>query len=110
MSLRLAAVSFVRYNTRRNLTLSAVALQQKASDPIQQLFVKKVREYATKKKASGGKLVDDTALTEAHLAAELDKVAKQYGGGKGIDMTKFSEFNWVEPQLDDIDLKIAEKN
>ena len=57
MSLRLAAVSFVRYNTRRNLTLSAVALQQKASDPIQQLFVEKVREYATKKKASGGKLV-----------------------------------------------------
>ena len=57
MSLRLAAVSFVRYNTRRNLTLSAVALQQKASDPIQQLFVEKVREYATKKTASGGKLV-----------------------------------------------------
>ena len=54
--------------------------------------------------------VDATALTEAHLAAELDKVAKQYGGGKGIDMTKFPEFNWVEPQLDDIDLKIAEKN
>ena len=49
-------------------------------------------------------------MTEAHLAAELDKVAKQYGGGKGIDMTKFPEFNWVEPQLDDIDLKIAEKN
>ena len=54
--------------------------------------------------------VDATALTEAHLAAELDKVAKQYGGGKGIDMTKFPEFNWVEPQLDDIDLKVAEKN
>ena len=57
MSLRLAAVSFVRLSSQRNLTLSAVALQQKASDPIQQLFVEKVREYATKKKASGGKLV-----------------------------------------------------
>lgn len=58
MSLRLAAVSFVRFNARRNLTLSAVAMQQKvAADPIQQLFVEKVREYANKKKASGGKLV-----------------------------------------------------
>ena len=58
MSLRLAAVSFVRFNAQRNLTLSAVAMQQKvAADPIQQLFVEKVREYATKKKASGGKLV-----------------------------------------------------
>ncbi len=53
--------------------------------------------------------VDATPQTEADLAAELDKVAKQYGGGKGVDMTKFPEFKWAEPQLDDIDLKAAEK-
>jgi hypothetical protein len=59
MSLRLAVNTLVRYNARRHLTLSAVAMQQKvAADPIQQLFVEKVREYATKKKASGGKLVN----------------------------------------------------
>jgi F-type H+-transporting ATPase subunit 6 len=58
MALRLGVLNFVRVNTRRHLTLSAVALQQKvAADPIQQLFVDKVREYANKKKASGGKLV-----------------------------------------------------
>jgi hypothetical protein len=58
MSLRLAAVKLAGFTCRRNLTLSAVALQQKAAaDPIQQLFVEKVREYATKKKSSGGKLV-----------------------------------------------------
>ena len=62
MSLRLATISFVRYSSQRNLTLSAVALQQKASDPIQQLFVEKVREYATKKKASGGKLVSSGSV------------------------------------------------
>ena len=58
MSLRLAAVNLVRLSCRRNLTLAAVAMPPKlATDPIQQLFVEKVREYATKKKASGGKLV-----------------------------------------------------
>jgi hypothetical protein len=31
-----------------------------ASDPVQGLFVEKIREYATKKKLSGGKLVDST--------------------------------------------------
>ncbi len=61
-SLRLAAVSILRFNARRNLTLSAVAMQQKvAADPIQQLFAEKVREYANKKKASGGKLVSFNA-------------------------------------------------
>ena len=44
---------------RRNVATSYVAAQ-KASDPIQQLFVDKVREYADKKKKAGGKLVDAT--------------------------------------------------
>ena len=41
---------------RQHLSTSFVA-DQKASDPIQQLFVDKVREYAQKKSAAGGKLV-----------------------------------------------------
>jgi F-type H+-transporting ATPase subunit 6 len=49
--------------------------------------------------------VDATPQTEADLAAELDKVAKQYGGGKGIDMTKFPEFTWTEPAVEVGDLK-----
>jgi F-type H+-transporting ATPase subunit 6 len=49
--------------------------------------------------------VDATPQTEAELVAELEKVSKQYGGGKGVDMTKFPEFSWAEPKLDDIDLK-----
>jgi F-type H+-transporting ATPase subunit 6 len=39
------------------------------------------------------------------LATELDKVAKQYGGGKGIDMTKFPQFAWTEPEIQDIELR-----
>ena len=41
---------------RHQLSTSYVAAQ-KASDPIQQLFVDKVREYAQKSKAAGGKMV-----------------------------------------------------
>jgi hypothetical protein len=58
MSLRVVASAVCRVHGRRGMCLSAVALQQKvAADPIQQLFVNKVREYAQKKKSSGGKLV-----------------------------------------------------
>jgi hypothetical protein len=28
------------------------------------------------------------------LAAELEKVAKQYGGGEGVDMTQFPTFKF----------------
>ena len=69
------------------------------------LFVEKIREYATKKKAAGGKFVDATKETEADLAAELEKVAKNYGGGKGVDMSKFPDFKWAEPTVETPDLK-----
>ncbi len=49
--------------------------------------------------------VDATPQVEADLATELDKVAKQYGGGKGIDMTKFPQFAWTEPEIQDIELR-----
>ena len=49
------------------------------------------------KKAAGGKFVDATKETEADLAAELEKVAKNYGGGQGVDMSKFPDIKWVEP-------------
>lgn len=70
-SLRLA--SLARITVRRNFGLAA-PLAQKASDPIQQLFVDKVREYADKKAKSGGKLVDSDAKVEAELKKELEKV------------------------------------
>ena len=59
---------------RRTLALSAASQQQAAKDPIQQLFVDKVREYADKKTKSGGKLVDADAGTESALKKELEKV------------------------------------
>ena len=106
----------------------------------QALFVTKIQEYATKKAAAGGSMVDAYPATEAELKAELDKVtlsliliihflivvlivltilitrqdhpppsqvAKQYGGGAGVDMTAFAEVAFAEPALDPINLAAA---
>merc|ERR1711953_397737 len=89
----------------RSYATSTAVRAAAASDPIQKLFVDKVQSYAQKKKASGGKLVDATKETEAALQAELDKVAAQYGGGKGVDMTKFPDFKWVEPNVEIPEMK-----
>ena len=48
--------------------------------------------------------MDATPQTEANLQAELDKVAKKYGGGEGVDMTKFPEMVWTEPLVEAIDI------
>merc|ERR1712115_15415 len=83
----LRAASFVRTCARRNLATSYMAAAA-AADPIQQLFVDKVRDYANKKKSAGGKLVDATA--------ETDAIAKQYGGEAGADMTKFPDVKFAD--------------
>ncbi|KAL0819356.1 hypothetical protein ABMA28_007481 [Loxostege sticticalis] len=78
-----------------------LAAAQKATDPIQQLFLDKIREY--KQKSSGGKLVDPSPAIQKELKTELEKLEKQYGGGSGVDMTSFPSFKFDEPKLDPID-------
>ncbi|KAG6442020.1 ATP synthase-coupling factor 6, mitochondrial [Manduca sexta] len=77
-----------------------LAAAQKATDPIQQLFLDKIREY--KQKSAGGKLLDASPAIQKELKAELDKLEKQYGGGSGVDMTSFPSFKFEEPKLDPI--------
>lgn len=36
---------------------------------------------------------------ERELQQEMDKLAKQYGGGEGVDMTKFPEFKFADPKI-----------
>ncbi|XP_066245928.1 ATP synthase-coupling factor 6, mitochondrial [Euwallacea similis] len=87
----------------RNIGILAPCLQ-KASDPIQQLFLDKIREY--KQKSNSGKsLVEPTPELERELKQELEKVSKQYGGGTGVDMTKFPDFKFQDPVLDPINLE-----
>ncbi|XP_050664598.1 ATP synthase-coupling factor 6, mitochondrial [Leptidea sinapis] len=77
-----------------------VAAASKASDPIQQLFLDKIREY--KQQSAGGKLVGASPTVEKELKSELEKLERQFGGGQGVDMTAFPTFKFEEPKLDPI--------
>ncbi|KAF3430510.1 hypothetical protein E2986_12569 [Frieseomelitta varia] len=75
---------------KRNIGILAPALQ-KATDPIQQLFIDKIREYTAK--SSGGKLVDATPEIEKERQSELDRIRKQYniqGDPKEFPKLKFA--------------------
>lgn len=60
--------------------------------------------------SSGAKLVDATPEIERELKAELEKVSKQYGGGAGVDMTKFPTFKFTDPTIDPINLEPQQKS
>uniref|UniRef100_A0A671M3X9 ATP synthase peripheral stalk subunit F6, mitochondrial n=1 Tax=Sinocyclocheilus anshuiensis TaxID=1608454 RepID=A0A671M3X9_9TELE len=66
-------------------------------DSIQRLFLDKLREYSTKSQASGGP-VDAGPEYEKALSEELTKLQRLYGSG---DLTKFPEFKFSEPVLDE---------
>merc|ERR1711997_564904 len=102
-TLKLTAAA-LRPALQRNLATSYILVQAAATDPVQGLFLEKIRAYATAKKAAGGALVDATPATEAVLQTELGRVAKQYGGGEGVDMTKFPELKWKDPELQSLEL------
>ncbi|CAL4063761.1 unnamed protein product, partial [Meganyctiphanes norvegica] len=78
----------------------ATSVLNQAVDPIQQLFVDKIRAYDVKAKEQGTGLVDATPEVEKRLEQELGKVAKAYGGGDGIDMTAFPTFEFTDPVVD----------
>lgn len=93
----LTGVRIVSSECRRNIGLMAPAMQ-KASDPIQQLFVDKLRDYKSKSKCvcfgqyfifelllilvyiwlinRNGELVDATPETKKELENELKRVAQ----------------------------------
>uniref|UniRef100_A0A671Q1P5 ATP synthase peripheral stalk subunit F6, mitochondrial n=1 Tax=Sinocyclocheilus anshuiensis TaxID=1608454 RepID=A0A671Q1P5_9TELE len=59
-------------------------------DPIQKLFLDKIREYSTKSQASGGP-VDAGPEYEKAFSEELNKLQRLYGSG---DLTEFPEFKF----------------
>ncbi|XP_030636483.1 ATP synthase peripheral stalk subunit F6, mitochondrial [Chanos chanos] len=84
---------------RRNIGLSAVLFNRaKDLDPVQKLFLDKIRDYNTKSKAAGG-VVDAGASYQKNLTEEMAKLQRLYGGG---DMTKFPDFKFPEPKLDEV--------
>ena len=65
-------------------------------DPVQELFLASIRAYAS----SGG--LD--AAAQAELAAELGKVARQFGIAEGEDATAFPTLTFLDEGVDPIDV------
>ncbi|XP_029113672.1 ATP synthase peripheral stalk subunit F6, mitochondrial [Scleropages formosus] len=84
---------------RRNVGLSAALLSRaKELDPVQKLFLDKIRDYDSKSKAAGG-VVDTGPAYEKNLSEEIGKLQRLYGGG---DLTTFPEFKFPEPKLEEV--------
>ena len=98
------AVSSGRILFQRNFGFTASALQAK-SNPIQQAFADKVREYAQKQKALGDqKLVDADAEVNKSYQEELERVHRYYQVKSQDEFIKFPSLQFDEPKLDPIDL------
>nr|XP_057907789.1 ATP synthase-coupling factor 6, mitochondrial [Doryrhamphus excisus] len=91
--------SAVNQTLRRNIGMSAVLFNRaKELDPVQKLFLDKIRDYNTKSKTSGG-IVDAGPSYQKNMSEEISKLERLYGGG---DLTKFPELKFQEPKLDEV--------
>ncbi|KAL6115425.1 ATP synthase-coupling factor 6, mitochondrial [Pungitius pungitius] len=91
--------SAVSVTLRRNIGLSAVLFNRtKELDPVQKLFLDKIRDYTTKSKSSGG-IVDGGADYQKNLSDEVTKLQRLYGGG---DMAKFPDIKFTEPKFEEL--------
>nr|XP_035939870.1 ATP synthase-coupling factor 6, mitochondrial-like [Halichoerus grypus] len=87
--------SAVSVHLRRNIGVTAVAFN-KELDPVQKLFVDKIREYRTKRQASGGP-IDTGPEYQQDLERELFKLKQMYGKA---DMTRFPDFKFEDPKFE----------
>merc|ERR1712168_15615 len=81
--------SMLRIVARRSLALTV----QKRMDPIQAIFVNKIREYAAQ---SGAGPVGADAAFQQERADIQERLSRTYGGG---DMESFPALDFVEPDL-----------
>ncbi|XP_028937502.1 ATP synthase-coupling factor 6, mitochondrial [Ornithorhynchus anatinus] len=88
--------SAVSVHLRRNVGASAVAFN-KQLDPIQKLFVDKIREYKTKRQTTGGP-VDAGPEYQQDLDRELFRLKQMYGKA---DMNAFPEFKFEDPRFEE---------
>lgn len=86
--------SAVSVHLRRNIGVTAVAFN-KELDPVQKLFVDKIREYRTKRQSSGGP-VDTGPEYQQDLERELFKLKQMYGKA---DMNTFPDFKFEGKSL-----------
>ena len=91
----------IRIPTRQFSASSVVLAQQKAAatDPIQKLFVDKIKEYSQKSQASPDGLVDCTDDVRKALAAELDAVTRLYKSDFP-NLPKYTDAELVEKTIE----------
>ncbi|XP_030265185.1 ATP synthase peripheral stalk subunit F6, mitochondrial [Sparus aurata] len=90
--------SAVSLTLRRNIGMSAILFQRaKELDPVQKLFLDKIRDYKGKSKTSGG-LVDAGPDYQKNVSEEVTKLQRLYGGG---DFVKFPDFKFTDPKFED---------
>ncbi|EDW93477.1 uncharacterized protein LOC6533030 [Drosophila yakuba] len=77
-------------------------------DPVYQIFLDKVREYRLK--SPKGKPIDPGPEYEAELKEALERLALQYGGGEGVDMTEFPKFKMPDLDIDPISVQDLPEN
>lgn len=94
--------SAVSVHLRRNIGVTAVAFN-KELDPIQKLFVDKIREYKSKRQTSGGP-VDTGPEYQQDMERELFKLKQMYGKA---DMNTFPSFTFEDPKFEVIDKPTA---
>lgn len=83
--------SAVSLTLRRNIGMSAVLFNRaKDLDPVQKLFLDKIRDYKAKSKTSGG-IVEAGPEYQKNLSDEVTKLQRLYGGG---DLNKFPDFKF----------------
>ncbi|XP_045706947.1 ATP synthase-coupling factor 6, mitochondrial [Phyllostomus hastatus] len=92
-----AIQSAVSVYLRRNIGMTAVAFKE--LDPVQKLFVDKIREYKTKRQSSGGP-VDTGPEYQQDLERELFKLKQMFGKA---DMNAFPDFKFEDPKFEVID-------
>ncbi|CAF3333096.1 unnamed protein product [Rotaria socialis] len=85
----------------RHLSLSAPLAQskQQATDPIQQLFVNKIRDYYDKRKQTKDGLVDATPDVRKSLEDTLNKLKHSFGA-ETEDLLSVPKLEFKEPQLE----------
>ncbi|KFM71587.1 hypothetical protein X975_19754, partial [Stegodyphus mimosarum] len=89
----------------RNFGFCSVLMAKTPTDPIQKLFLEKLKEYAKLSSAQGNKLVDISPEKQKEYDESLNNLKKQYGADKGDDFTKFPTFSFPEPKLDPINME-----
>uniref|UniRef100_UPI00398F8321 ATP synthase-coupling factor 6, mitochondrial n=1 Tax=Pristiophorus japonicus TaxID=55135 RepID=UPI00398F8321 len=91
--------SVLSVQLRRNIGFTAVVFNKaKTLDPIQKLFVDKIRDYDVKSAKVGGP-VDAGAEYQKTMDEEIIKLQRLYGGG---DLLKFPDFKFEEPKFDEV--------